>query len=49
MCDMIPDSEHWRLTLAEGRALQQEIMGYLPGFATPRMANGLVGAINPAP
>src|SRR6516162_9436100 len=37
MCDMIPGSEHWRLTLAEGQALQQEIMGYLPGFATPRM------------
>ena len=37
MCDMIPGSEHWRLTLAEGRARQEEIMGYLPGFATPRM------------
>jgi len=37
MCDMIPGSEHWRLTLAEGQALQHEIMGYLPGFATPRM------------
>jgi lysine 2,3-aminomutase len=37
MCDMIPGSEHWRLTLAEGQALQSEIMGYLPGFATPRM------------
>ncbi len=28
---------HWRLTLAEGQGLQEEIMGYLPGFATPRM------------
>ena len=37
MCDMIPGSEHWRLTLAEGQALQHEIMGYLPGFATPRV------------
>jgi lysine 2,3-aminomutase len=37
MCDMIPGSEHWRLTLAEGQGLQAEIMGYLPGFATPRM------------
>jgi hypothetical protein len=37
MCDMIPGSEHWRLTLAEGQAPQEEIMGYLPGFATPRM------------
>jgi lysine 2,3-aminomutase len=37
MCDMIPGSEHWRLTLAEGQSLQHDIMGYLPGFATPRM------------
>jgi lysine 2,3-aminomutase len=37
MCDMIPGSEHWRLTLGEGQSLQHEIMGYLPGFATPRM------------
>ncbi len=37
MCDMIPGSEHWRLTLREGQSLQHEIMGYLPGFATPRM------------
>jgi lysine 2,3-aminomutase len=37
MCDMIPGSEHWRLSLAEGRALQHDIMGYLPGFATPRL------------
>ena len=37
MCDMIPGSEHWRLTLTEGQSLQHEIMGYLPGFATPRM------------
>jgi len=37
MCDMIPNSEHWRLSLAEGQALQNDIMGYLPGFATPRL------------
>ena len=37
MCDMIPGSEHWRLTLAEAQRLQHQIMGYLPGFATPRM------------
>jgi KamA family protein len=37
MCDMIPNSEHWRLSLAEGQALQHDIMGYLPGFATPRL------------
>ena len=37
MCDMIPNSEHWRLSLAEGQKLQHDIMGYLPGFATPRL------------
>jgi KamA family protein len=36
MCDMIPSSEHWRLSLAEAQQLQHGIMGYLPGFATPR-------------
>jgi lysine 2,3-aminomutase len=37
MCDMIPGSEHWRLSLAEAQQLQHDIMGYLPGFATPRV------------
>jgi L-lysine 2,3-aminomutase len=37
MCDMIPGSEHWRLSLAEAQHLQHQIMGYLPGFATPRI------------
>ncbi|HYZ52515.1 MAG TPA: lysine 2,3-aminomutase [Streptosporangiaceae bacterium] len=37
MCDMIPGSEHWRLTVREGQELQHQIMGYLPGFATPRV------------
>jgi KamA family protein len=37
MCDMIPGAEHWRLTLGEAQALQSAIMGYLPGFATPRV------------
>jgi len=37
MCDVIPGSEHWRLSLAEAQALQHQIMGYLPGFATPRI------------
>jgi len=36
LCDMIPNSEHWRLSLAEAQQLQHDIMGYLPGFATPR-------------
>ncbi|MDP9241288.1 MAG: lysine 2,3-aminomutase [Actinomycetota bacterium] len=37
MCDMIPNSEHWRVSVGEARALQHAIMGYLPGFATPRI------------
>jgi lysine 2,3-aminomutase len=37
MCDMIPFSEHWRVPLARGQELQHSIMGYLPGFATPRI------------
>ncbi|GGV46628.1 lysine 2,3-aminomutase [Streptomyces griseoflavus] len=37
LCDMIPFSEHWRLTLSEAQDLQHQIMGYLPGFATPRI------------
>ena len=37
LCDMIPNAEHWRLSLAEAQQLQHQIMGYLPGFATPRM------------
>jgi lysine 2,3-aminomutase len=37
MCDMIPGSEHWRLSLARVQQLQHDIMGYLPGFATPRV------------
>ncbi|MBI4404024.1 MAG: lysine 2,3-aminomutase [Deltaproteobacteria bacterium] len=37
MCDMIPNAEHWRLSVAEAQTLQHQIMGYLPGFATPRL------------
>ena len=37
MCDMIPFSEHWRVSLATAQELQHGIMGYLPGFATPRI------------
>jgi KamA family protein len=37
MCDMIPGSEHWRLAVHEAQDLQHAIMGYLPGFATPRI------------
>ena len=37
MCDMIPNAEHWRLAVHEAQKLQHDIMGYLPGFATPRI------------
>ena len=37
VCDMIPGSEHWRTSIAEAQQLQHAIMGYLPGFATPRI------------
>ena len=37
MCDMIPNAEHWRVPLAKAQELQHSIMGYLPGFATPRI------------
>jgi len=37
MCDMIPNAEHWRISVAEAQKLQHDIMGYLPGFATPRL------------
>ncbi|MDQ3628189.1 MAG: lysine 2,3-aminomutase [Actinomycetota bacterium] len=37
MCDMIPFSEHWRVSVAHAQQLQHSIMGYLPGFATPRI------------
>ncbi len=36
-CDIVPACEHWRLPISEAQALQQAIMGYLPGFATPRI------------
>jgi lysine 2,3-aminomutase len=36
LCDMIPNAEHWRMSLGEAQKLQHDIMGYLPGFATPR-------------
>jgi len=37
LCDLIPNAEHWRLAVWEAQALQSSIMGYLPGFATPRI------------
>jgi lysine 2,3-aminomutase len=37
MCDMIPFSEHWRVSVDDAQKLQHHMMGYLPGFATPRI------------
>lgn len=37
MCDLIPYSEHWRISVGQAQWLQHQIMGYLPGFATPRI------------
>ncbi|MBI5201041.1 MAG: lysine 2,3-aminomutase [Elusimicrobia bacterium] len=37
ICDIIPNSEHWRVSVGEAQKLQHDIMGYLPGFATPRV------------
>jgi lysine 2,3-aminomutase len=38
MGDMVPGAEHWRLALYEAHELQDAIMGYLPGFSTPRFS-----------
>jgi lysine 2,3-aminomutase len=37
LCDMIPNAEHWRTSVAHAQQLQHGLMGYLPGFATPRI------------
>jgi lysine 2,3-aminomutase len=37
MCDMIPNAEHWRVAVWQAQQLQHAIMGYLPGYATPRI------------
>ena len=37
MCDMIPNAEHWRVSVAQAQVLQHDMMGYLPGYATPRI------------
>jgi lysine 2,3-aminomutase len=37
MCDMIPFAEHWRIPLWKAQDLQHGILGYLPGYATPRI------------
>ena len=37
MCDMIPNAEHWRISVTRAQELQHAVMGYMPGFATPRI------------
>lgn len=37
LCDMIPNAEHWRIPVWEAQALQEAILGWLPGYATPRI------------
>ncbi|MGH3435375.1 MAG: KamA family radical SAM protein [Sciscionella sp.] len=37
MCDMIPNAEHWRVAVFQAQQLQHAMMGYLPGYATPRI------------
>ncbi|MEV6974169.1 lysine 2,3-aminomutase [Kitasatospora sp. NPDC093806] len=37
LCDMIPNAEHWRTSVHQAQQLQEAIMGYLPGYATPRL------------
>jgi lysine 2,3-aminomutase len=37
MCDMIPNAEHWRVPVWYAQQLQHDMMGYLPGYATPRI------------
>jgi lysine 2,3-aminomutase len=37
LCDIIPQAEHWRVPLHSAQKLQEAIMGYLPGYATPRI------------
>jgi lysine 2,3-aminomutase len=37
VCDPIPASEHWRIPLWRAQAIDKQLTGYLPGFATPRI------------
>jgi lysine 2,3-aminomutase len=37
MCDMIPNAEHWRVPVWVAQQMQHDMMGYLPGYATPRI------------
>jgi lysine 2,3-aminomutase len=35
--DQIPNVEHWRIPVHAAQRLQEAILGYLPGYATPRL------------
>ncbi|MGQ0773349.1 MAG: KamA family radical SAM protein [Pseudonocardiales bacterium] len=37
LCDMIPHAEHWRIAVWQAQELQEAILGWLPGYATPRI------------
>ena len=37
VCDMIPNAEHWRTSIADAQHLQRSLMGRMPGFAIPRV------------
>ncbi|MEV5692554.1 KamA family radical SAM protein [Micromonospora globbae] len=37
LCDLVPNAEHWRVAVWQAKQLQHDIMGYLPGYATPRI------------
>jgi lysine 2,3-aminomutase len=37
LCDIIPNAEHWRVPLHQAQRLQESLLGYLPGYATPRI------------
>lgn len=37
LCDIIPHSEHWRISLDRAQTIQSKLMGLLPGYATPRI------------
>ncbi|WET83480.1 hypothetical protein P3102_10780 [Amycolatopsis sp. QT-25] len=41
MSDLIPNAEHWRVSAHEAQELQHAIMGYLLGYATPRIVCGV--------
>jgi lysine 2,3-aminomutase len=43
MCDLIPNSEHWRVSLGEAQGLAEGIWGDLPGFATPHVVCDVPG------